>query len=209
MVEAVDDNTAAIKSSADSITTAVNNSADTTSTAINNAAEHISGTIVSEGPYLGPFEYSIGVQEITAAIATLDAAIATVDTTLVGGFSANAAAIAAAATAITSTVIAEANNTRGLLSKLRGIVTMPPGVEVTLFRFSTNTRIQISRVSDGPSFDNNVYYSLPFLANFGSNIIATFTPLRNDTYSLAGPRYYELVYFTIGNNPPALAVFLP
>lgn len=198
MVEAVDGTTSAVNNSATSITDAVGQSATT-----------ISNTIISEGPYLGPVEYAAGVQELAAAIASVDAAIATVDSTLVGGFASSVAATAAAATAITSTVIAEAGQTRNLLSLQRSIVSMPPGVSTTLFRFSTNTVIQISRVSSGPGLDNNVYYGLPFNANFGTTIVATFTPFRTDTYTLAGPLYFELVYFTIGSNPPALAVFLP
>jgi hypothetical protein len=38
--------------------------------------DNVSSTVVSEGPYLGPTGYALGVQEIVAGLASVDAAVA-------------------------------------------------------------------------------------------------------------------------------------
>jgi len=68
------------------------------------AVNSVSNTISGEGPYLGPTEYAIGVQEITAAVGTVDASIISLDATVTAGSAAIVAAVAANATAITTAV---------------------------------------------------------------------------------------------------------
>lgn len=79
--------------------------------AIEAASSEISATIVSEGPYLGPFEYGLGVQEITAALTTVDGSIA-------ASASIVAAAVAAGATSTTAAIVSEGELTRSVLERM-------------------------------------------------------------------------------------------
>lgn len=92
---------------------------------------------------------------------------------------------------------------------MQRIVSAPVGVSVRLFRFSTNSVVSFTRNGPGPSLDDNVYYGLSFAATIGTTVLIRFDPFRDDTYVNAGPLYNELVYFTIGTNPSALATILP
>lgn len=59
----------------------------------------ISDTIKSEGPYLGPFEFGAGVQEIVLALGTVDASILAQTTAQVAAIETASAATIAAITA--------------------------------------------------------------------------------------------------------------
>lgn len=80
-------------------------------TAVESASSEISGTIVSEGPYLGPFEYGLGVTEIVGGLTTVDASIAASSTAVV-------AAVAAGAASITAAVVSEGELTRAVLERM-------------------------------------------------------------------------------------------
>lgn len=98
-----------VDSSTEQINDVAGREAASTRTAIQQAGHSIEDVIKSEGPYLGPFTYDLGVQEITGAVATAEAATVAaigalgIDVDTVVG--ASTTAIVAASTAQTAALI--------------------------------------------------------------------------------------------------------
>lgn len=142
---------------------AVHQESDATREALGVGFRLVSDTIVSEGPYLGPATYELGVQEIAAGLATVDAAVGSVDVTVATGSAAITAAVAASAASITASVVAEAANTRGLINDLLGpraiglwtLIYWPVGGSLWI-RTPSFTR-QYIRSSGGTAPDNLQY----------------------------------------------------
>lgn len=172
------------------------------------AAERVAGTIVSEGPYLGPVEYLTGVQEIVAAIGVVGTTVAPVVTTLMGGFSAVTAAVAASATAISTTVGVEAAQTRALIrSLLDDSVRMPTGKPVSLFVQQTGRLAQITRVT-APLGTDIVHYGVSFRAAItGTEYDARVEPLLSNN-ARDGPKYGDFVYLHENNGPGLVVSFV-
>ena len=84
----------------------------------------ISDTIKSEGPYLSPFKFELGVQEIVLALGTVDASILAQTT-------AQVAAIETASAAIIATVSATSVATDAILTAILAKLNTDPKVNVT------------------------------------------------------------------------------
>lgn len=84
---------------------------------IRDAVQAVRTTIISEGPYLGPATYELGIQETVAAIASVDAAIASVDAAIGGLAAINTAGFATIDATIAASISGLATiNTAGFSS---------------------------------------------------------------------------------------------
>ena len=66
----------------------------------------ISSTIKDEGPYLGPFAYELGVQEIVGSIVSVDAAVVASTTAIVAAIEEGIVSTIAATTAAAASIVA-------------------------------------------------------------------------------------------------------
>ena len=102
----------------------------------------ISDRIKSEGPYLGPFEYGAGVQEIVLALGTVDASILAQTT-------AQVAAIETASAAIIATVTATSVATDAILTSI-------------LAKLNTDLKVNVAnpiRVGQTYTWTSDIYVS--------------------------------------------------
>lgn len=95
-------------------------------------ADVISSTITSEGPYLGPFEYGLGITELTAAITAATTAV-TAEITAVGAIILAQSAMITAQTAVVAESLGAINT---CIELIRGFKYLRTGVA---YKYTTTT----------------------------------------------------------------------
>lgn len=121
----------------------------------------ISDTIRSEGPYLGPFKFELGVQEIVLALGTVDAAILAQTT-------AQVAAIETASAATIATVTATSVATDAILTAI-------------LAKLNTDTKVNVAnpiKVGQTYTWTSESYISY---GDRQGSVIFTIPPLKPGT----------------------------
>lgn len=121
----------------------------------------ISDTIRSEGPYLGPFKFELGVQELVLALGTVDASILAQTT-------AQVAAIETASAATIATVSATSVATDAILTAI-------------LAKLSTDTKVNVAnpiKVGQTYTWTSDIYITY---GDRQGSVIFTIPPLKPGT----------------------------